>query len=183
MGSSVPISPSVTTFYPTRRLECGLAETLDNQRGSSVTCRHYALSETLLNPPFGLRKRICNTFSHHAASPQPHHHHHAYFQERQSMFGYIPGREYIAYTCTDSARAQKGRQGWHPRAGQGQRSAGQGAEANLYCRPSYAKLACRPRTLLTNDPTAVPELSPRDRQHEQSPARSPRRQPRRNPMA
>jgi hypothetical protein len=40
----------------------------------------------------------------------------------------------------DPARAQGRRQGWHPRARQGQRPPGQGSEAHVYCTHARAEL-------------------------------------------
>jgi hypothetical protein len=70
--------------------------------------------------------------------------HHAYLQERQStsrldLSTDLQRKEpQLTAPPTDPARAQKGRQGGHPRTSKGQRAASQSPEADVDCMFSLA---------------------------------------------
>ena len=85
----------------------------------------------------------------------------------------------------DPARAQESRQGRHPRARQGQRLARQGSEADIHRRLSQTHRVLEHHLWVSYGAktSTVPELPPRNRKLEQSPARGPRAEPRSEAVA
>jgi hypothetical protein len=114
----------------------------------------------------------------------------AYLQERPRTSLLLPLSAPANFVTADPARAQESRQGWHPRACQGQRAARKGPKADIDCKyphlllsfhrdfiPGYhsgkQRREAYGRAGLIATAPIVPELPTRNRQHEQGPARGP----------